>query len=340
MGHLSKIKAFLDSHFRRLEQAQLGRDKELLSRDNLSESGPGSESRRSGSREGRRQSSLKPKQQLDSLDVELQAKTLNDKQLHAHSTTALRGQPSPSLPGRGPTHNSELLDRRSGQAKKEMRLFKLEPHNLTGEPDLLGESLAVSKTILHPEEMPSRQYNEALISPKRLGKQGRAAKNAQGEVPHYMIPKTRFPPFNQKLQTDHLMTKEEKANVKHQQMLMDHEKKVYQISRMKPADKVQVAVRSPVRHHPLEEQRRGQDHPEHAPRWQPGPQLHRQLRPDLPLINYNSRMEEGKYDGVLISMLQEGKSYEALFDHLFGFLRRKTDFFSDWSEIGTKARKS
>ena len=43
-------------------------------------------------------------------------------------------------------------------------------------------------------------------------------------------------------------------------------------------------------------------------------------------------MDEGKYDGVLISMLQEGKSYEAFFDHLFGFLRRKTDFFSDWSE--------
>lgn len=46
-------------------------------------------------------------------------------------------------------------------------------------------------------------------------------------------------------------------------------------------------------------------------------------------------MEEGKYDGVLISMLQDGKSYESLFDNLFGFLRRKTDFFSDWKKAET-----
>ena len=43
-------------------------------------------------------------------------------------------------------------------------------------------------------------------------------------------------------------------------------------------------------------------------------------------------MEEGKFDGILISMLQEGKSYENFFDNLFGFLRRKTDFFSDWKK--------
>lgn len=42
-------------------------------------------------------------------------------------------------------------------------------------------------------------------------------------------------------------------------------------------------------------------------------------------------MDEGKFDGVLITMLQEGKSYELFFDQVFSFLRRKTDFFSDWS---------
>ena len=42
-------------------------------------------------------------------------------------------------------------------------------------------------------------------------------------------------------------------------------------------------------------------------------------------------MDETKWDGVLISMLQETKSYDIFFDQMFGFLRRKTDFFSDWS---------
>lgn len=41
-------------------------------------------------------------------------------------------------------------------------------------------------------------------------------------------------------------------------------------------------------------------------------------------------MEENKWDGVLFNMLQDNKSYEVFFDNLFGFLRRKTDFFSNW----------
>lgn len=43
-------------------------------------------------------------------------------------------------------------------------------------------------------------------------------------------------------------------------------------------------------------------------------------------------MDDGKFDGILITMLQEGKNYENFFDNLFGFLRRKTDFFSDWKK--------
>lgn len=46
-------------------------------------------------------------------------------------------------------------------------------------------------------------------------------------------------------------------------------------------------------------------------------------------------MEEGKFDGILVTMLQEGKNYETFFDNLFGFLRRKTDFFSDWKKAET-----
>lgn len=37
---------------------------------------------------------------------------------------------------------------------------------------------------------------------------------------------------------------------------------------------------------------------------------------------------ENKYDGLLLQMVQESRGYEGFFDSIFGFLRRKTDFFS------------
>lgn len=36
-----------------------------------------------------------------------------------------------------------------------------------------------------------------------------------------------------------------------------------------------------------------------------------------------------KYDGVLSQIVQESKGYEGFFDTVFGFLARKTDFFSN-----------
>jgi N-terminal conserved domain of Nudc. len=328
---LVRLRGVLTTLFGRDEQSGLGRDKDLLSRDNLSESRPVSASLHT--RTGPRQTSLKPRQQPDALDVELQAKQHHDRQAGAHSASGLQGVRSQEISAAAPGHTSELLGRRPAQGKKDVRVFKLDPQNLRRDSDLLGESLAVSKTILRPEELPKRPYNEVLISPKRAGRQEASEPGAvPGDLPHYMVPKARFPQFNQKLQTHHMMSKEEKADVKHRQMLLDHEKKVYQVSRMRPADKVQVRPGDAVRDRALAQQRRGQDHPGHAARRQPRHGLHRRLRPGLPLINCNSRMDEAKYDGVLISMLQEGKSYETFFDHLFGFLRRKTDFFSDWSE--------
>jgi len=40
---------------------------------------------------------------------------------------------------------------------------------------------------------------------------------------------------------------------------------------------------------------------------------------------------EGKYDGVFYTIVQssEGKGYEGLFDEVFSWLRRKSDFFTD-----------
>jgi len=39
--------------------------------------------------------------------------------------------------------------------------------------------------------------------------------------------------------------------------------------------------------------------------------------------------EHGRWDGVFYQMVQQGGGYEYLFDEVFGWLRRKTDFFTD-----------
>eukprot|EP01017_Pseudomicrothorax_dubius_P019501 TRINITY_DN2144_c0_g2_i1.p1 TRINITY_DN2144_c0_g2~~TRINITY_DN2144_c0_g2_i1.p1 ORF type:complete len:350 (-),score=145.72 TRINITY_DN2144_c0_g2_i1:149-1117(-) len=47
-------------------------------------------------------------------------------------------------------------------------------------------------------------------------------------------------------------------------------------------------------------------------------------------IDY-SRMaeEEGKYDGIFMTVIQQTQGIDGFFDAVFGFLRRKTDFFSN-----------
>ncbi len=237
MDQVSKLQDTLASFFRRDQRSQLGREKEALSRDDLSDSRPASASAKSHGRRAGRQSSHNPMQPLDALDLELQSKHLSDRQAGTLSVGAQRSQPASSNPGLA----SKQPSAQPAPRKRDLKLFKLDPQHLQGDSALLGESLAVSQTILQPEELPSHPYNEALISPKRSGQERLHPKPAQDGLPHYMVPKNRFPPFNQKLQTHHLMSREEKARVKHRQLLLDHEKKVYQVSRMKPADKVQVA---------------------------------------------------------------------------------------------------
>jgi len=39
--------------------------------------------------------------------------------------------------------------------------------------------------------------------------------------------------------------------------------------------------------------------------------------------------KDGRYDGVFHQIVQTGGGYEAIFDELFSWFRRKTDFFSD-----------
>ena len=39
--------------------------------------------------------------------------------------------------------------------------------------------------------------------------------------------------------------------------------------------------------------------------------------------------EESKFDGVLMTMLQQKGNIDLFFDSVFGFLRRNTDFFAN-----------
>ena len=51
-----------------------------------------------------------------------------------------------------------------------------------------------------------------------------------------------------------------------------------------------------------------------------------------------------KWDGILVNVLQDTGDYDQFFDYMFGFLRRKTDFFSDMKRaektIATAGRKN
>ena len=40
---------------------------------------------------------------------------------------------------------------------------------------------------------------------------------------------------------------------------------------------------------------------------------------------------EGMFDGMLMQVVQQSKGIEGFFDQIFGFLRRRTDFFSNQS---------
>ena len=40
---------------------------------------------------------------------------------------------------------------------------------------------------------------------------------------------------------------------------------------------------------------------------------------------------DGMFDGILMQVVQQSQGIEGFFDNVFGFLRRKTDFFSNQS---------
>ena len=39
--------------------------------------------------------------------------------------------------------------------------------------------------------------------------------------------------------------------------------------------------------------------------------------------------EDNKFDGILMTMIQQKGNIDGFFDGIFGFLRRNTDFFAD-----------
>jgi hypothetical protein len=41
--------------------------------------------------------------------------------------------------------------------------------------------------------------------------------------------------------------------------------------------------------------------------------------------------EDGKYDGIFMSVIQQEKGIDGFFEASFSFLRRKTDFFTNQS---------
>jgi len=44
-------------------------------------------------------------------------------------------------------------------------------------------------------------------------------------------------------------------------------------------------------------------------------------------------MTEGQFDGMLINVVQANQGIEGFFNEIFGFLRRKTDFYTDPSTL-------
>ena len=40
-------------------------------------------------------------------------------------------------------------------------------------------------------------------------------------------------------------------------------------------------------------------------------------------------MDDPRFDGVLIGIIQQQKGIDGFMDSIFGFLRRSTDFFAD-----------
>ena len=47
----------------------------------------------------------------------------------------------------------------------------------------------------------------------------------------------------------------------------------------------------------------------------------------------SSEEEQTKYDGILLTIVQQAGGIDGFFESVFGFLRRKTDFFADQSTI-------
>jgi hypothetical protein len=44
-------------------------------------------------------------------------------------------------------------------------------------------------------------------------------------------------------------------------------------------------------------------------------------------------MEDDRFDGMLMGLVQQAQGIDGFFNSFFGFLRRKTDFFTNQSNI-------
>ena len=54
------------------------------------------------------------------------------------------------------------------------------------------------------------------------------------------------------------------------------------------------------------------------------------LRPiDIIYFKNINMSEDNKFDGILMTMIQQKGTIEGFFDGMFGFLRRNTDFFAN-----------
>lgn len=47
------------------------------------------------------------------------------------------------------------------------------------------------------------------------------------------------------------------------------------------------------------------------------------------ILNLNTMSEDNRFDGVLMSIIQQKGNIDGFFDTVYGFLRRNTDFFAN-----------
>ena len=193
---------------------------------------------------------------IDSLDVEMNSKLVKESTpVPFHSEGAVQGNPArvrTAEEAMGKSQNQRVFTK-----EDQTRDFFPDPSS-PKEFNLMSNSLVVSRTI-PDHEFHQKEQNRLQNSPSgpSQGRDGSGSKPRLPKDPNYLKPKKRYPPFNQKLQTNHMMTRDQKETVKHRQVLLDHERKVHQIGQMKPLERVQVCSADPVRDPAFIEQGRG-----------------------------------------------------------------------------------